>query len=200
MAEREEIDQQFRANLERVRNLVVLYEESVPGGRGRKPVPVADLLRAAVVLLHATLEDLLRSLAEWKLPSAPAASLERIPLTGSQKSKEKFTLVDLAEFRGLTVDSVIAQAVDAYLERATYNHPGEVADILDKMELKSEIDAGLRNDLAAMMSRRHLIAHRADRNPRAGVGHQMARSLSAALVKKWIRAVDGFGTLILELA
>ena len=91
-----------------------------------------------MVLLHATLEDLLRGLAEWKLPTAPATSLDRIPLAGSGKPKERFALVDLAEFRGQTVDAVIAQSVDAYLERSSYNHPGEIArTYLAKIEVES---------------------------------------------------------------
>ena len=62
------IRQRFGENLDRVRNLVSLYSSSVGVGQGRRTVQDADILRAAVVLLHATLEDLLRSLAEWKLP------------------------------------------------------------------------------------------------------------------------------------
>jgi len=36
--------------------------------RARQPVTEVDLLRAAVVFLHATLEDALRSALEWKWP------------------------------------------------------------------------------------------------------------------------------------
>jgi hypothetical protein len=190
--ELEEIALQFRANLDRVRGLVSLYEEYAPGGPGRKPVPAADLLRAGVVLLHATLEDLLRSLAGWKLPAAPAESLRRVKLAGSGKPKETFTLVELADYRGQTVDAVIARSVAAHLDRATYNHPGEIVELLANIELSGRIEGSLKNSLAALMSRRHQIAHRADRNPLTGAGHQRAESISATLVKRWVRTVEGF--------
>jgi hypothetical protein len=197
MAEREEIEEQFQANVERVRGLVTLYEEIVPEGPGRKPVPVADLLRAAVVLLHATLEDLLRSLAEWKLPGASAASLGGIWFADARKSKEKFDLGDLADFRGQTIDSVITRSVKAHLDRSSYNHPGEIAEILDRIGVSYTIPTSQRNALAAMMSRRHQIAHRADRNPLSGSGHQRAVSISASIVNRWIGVVEAVGTEIL---
>ncbi len=200
MTEREEIEEQFRANVERVRGLVTLYEGIVSGGPGRKPVPVADLLRAAVVLLHATLEDLLRSLAEWRLPGAPAASLADIWFAGSRKSKEKLDLGDLTDFRGQTIDSVIARSVKAHLERSSYNHPGEIVEILDKIGVSYTIPTPQRNALAALMSRRHQIAHRADRNPLSGAGHQMAVSISASIVNSWISVVEQVGTEILAQA
>lgn len=50
-----EIETQFRENLKRVRNLIDIYEKKItPGGQGRRPVGSADVLREAVVLLHAT--------------------------------------------------------------------------------------------------------------------------------------------------
>ena len=47
-----------------------MYTTRAGTGQGRRSVQDTDILRAAVVLLHATLEDLLRSLADWKLPTA----------------------------------------------------------------------------------------------------------------------------------
>jgi hypothetical protein len=110
MDEHEQIDQKFRANVERVRALVSLYEGNVSGVPGRKPVPVADLLRAAVVLLHATLEDLVRSLAEWKFPDAPAASLVGIWFAGSKKPREK---LDLGEQVGYVITLTRQEAAES---------------------------------------------------------------------------------------
>lgn len=55
-------------------------------------VNFSDILRAAVVLVHATLEDLLRSMAATLLPFADEATLNTIPLagTGSPGRAEKF--------------------------------------------------------------------------------------------------------------
>jgi hypothetical protein len=75
---RTEIESRFKANLARVRQLVQTYEGLVGGGAGRSSVANTDILRAAVVLLHATMEDLIRSVSEWKLPTAPAAAFHEM--------------------------------------------------------------------------------------------------------------------------
>jgi acid stress-induced BolA-like protein IbaG/YrbA len=124
MPEREEIGLRFQSNLERVRGLVTLYETLAPEKPGRRPVPFTDLLRAAVVFLHATLEDLLRSTLEWKLPSAPGDLLKGIPLTGM--TDQKFTLSELAEYRG-----------DATPRRSVMDMKERVKKILEQLELNN---------------------------------------------------------------
>ncbi len=193
MGEREEIETRFRANLERIVALMDLYATMVPTGQGRKPIPVADLLRAAVVLLHATLEDLLRSLGEWKLPTAPVASLDKIMMSVLEKSVEKINLAELAEFRGQTVDSVVARSIERHLERSSYNNLVDVMSFLARIGIKPDVPKNLRADLAAMMNRRHWIAHRVDRNQQSGRGHQRVRSISLSIVTDWIKAVEYFG-------
>jgi hypothetical protein len=192
-----EIQVRFRDNLSRVRNLVALYSSSSGSGRGRRNVPDTDLLRAAVVLLHATLEDLLRSLAEWKLPTAKPEVFAEMPLTGT-KGRTKFGLQDLADFRGKTIDEVIADSVKEYLEKSSYNHPGDVKNTLGNIGLVFKIDDDDSVELAAMMSRRHWIAHRVDRNPKKGSGQHPVKSLSNLAVSRWLEAVERLGLEILS--
>ena len=50
-----------------------------------------------------------------------------------------------------------------------------------------------------MTSRRHLIVHRADRNPSAGgPGHKRTRSIGAKTVTTWRDTVEGFCSSILD--
>src|SRR5947208_1955802 len=113
MSMREEIQLRFQSNLQRVRNVVGVYASGSEKRKGRRAVQESDILRAAVVLLHATLEDLLRSLADWKLPTAPPEALADIPLAGT-KGKKTLGLQELAGFRGRRVDDVIALSVTEY--------------------------------------------------------------------------------------
>jgi hypothetical protein len=198
MTEREEIEGRFSTNLERVRGLVELYKGQSSRGQGRKAVMVADLLRVAVVLLHATLEDLLRSLAEWKLPTAPALSLEKIPFTTLDKPSDKINLAELARFRGRSVDEVIADSIEKHLERSSFNNLPEIMDLLGRIEIKVNFPKDVKGNLAIMINRRHWIAHRADRNWSSGAGHQSARTISRSIVERWIGAVETFGALVLE--
>jgi hypothetical protein len=116
----EEIRGRFQVNLTRVRNILAIYLAGSGKRRGRRGVHETDLLRAAVVLLHATLEEILRSLAEWKLPAASPEALAEIPLAGAKRGT-KVGLQELAGFRGQTLDQVITESVRECLERSNYN-------------------------------------------------------------------------------
>ena len=188
---REDIRERFAANLARVKNIQAIYESTSRLKGGRRGVQEVDLLRAAVVLLHASLEDVLRSVAEWKLPAARPDALAEIPLAGTKRGA-RVGLEELATHRGRTVDDVIADSVREYLERSNYNHPGDIKTILEKVELDPKLADPYAVELAAMMTRRHWIAHRADRNPQKGTGHHPAKSLPNAVVSRWIEAVEKF--------
>jgi hypothetical protein len=197
MTTQEEIEGRFQSNLQRVRNVVEVYTSSFEKRKGRRPVQETDILRAAVVLLHATLEDLLRSLAEWKLPTAKSEALLEIPLAGT-RGKTRFGIQELAGFRGMTVESVIRDSVYEYLEKTSYNHPGDVKSLLEKIGLEPRIVDAHAVRLAAMMSRRHWIAHRADRNPSEGSGHHRVKGLSNLTVSEWIETVEQLGNGVLS--
>jgi hypothetical protein len=193
---KDEIEERFAENLERVQHLVDVYAATAPGP-GRRDVKTTDILRAAVVFLHATLEDLLRSLLAWRLPMAAAEHLKDVPLEGKE-ARTKFTLDELAVHRGKTVDAVIAGSVLASLEESSFSHPGEVDRALEKVGLPKGLVDPFRPRLAPMMKRRHWIVHRADRNLASGAGHHPARSLQLAVVEDWYRAVGDLGALVLS--
>jgi hypothetical protein len=175
-----EIENRFNGNLERVEHLVALYE-TLTTGPGRRPVDTSDILRSAVVFLHATLEDFLRSLLEWKLPSAQASYLKDIPLKG-KKPRSTFTLDDLAHFRGSNVDDLISRSIADHLERSNFNNPGDVSSVLESIGLMRSLLDPYRNKLGPMMKRRHWIVHRADRNNATGSGQHAALGLPKATV------------------
>jgi hypothetical protein len=53
-------------------------------------------------------------------------------------------------------------------------------------------------DLEAMMQRRHLIVHRADRNTfSASAGTYEVRSMDPSAVEGWVSAVESFGKTVL---
>lgn len=101
--------------------MIALYDDRA-SGKGRRSLETTDLLRAAVVFLHASLEDLIRGVTAWKLPAAAAAALADVPLVGAIKTA-KPTLADLAAHRGRTVQEVIDASVAASLAHSNYNNP-----------------------------------------------------------------------------
>jgi hypothetical protein len=192
------IQEQFSENIDRVKNLVLIYETHLAGeGSGRRAHQKTDVLRAATVLLHASLEDLLRSLAYWKLPAASANVLDQFPLAGNGPAM-KYSLGALAAHRGRSVDDLIKDSVDSHLERSNYNSTDEVARFLGQIALDVGPVQTHFAELDELMSRRHQIVHRADIDAAGGRGNHRVRSISVATVNKWVRNVEGFSTTLLD--
>lgn len=190
---RQIIEDRFELNVERVRNLVAIYTNHLSGqGGGRRGHQTTDVLRAATVLLHAALEDVLRSLAYWMLPQANVAVLESIPLVGGTATK--FNLGALAAHRGKTIDAVIKESTDASLERSNYNNRREVINLLDSIGLNVAPVQQYMATLEQAMLRRHQIVHRADANPnpRPGRGNHRVATISPATLNVWIANTEQF--------
>lgn len=192
------IESRFDQNISRVRNLVDLYSEYLMGdGPGRRGHSKTDVLRAAVVMLHASMEDLLRSIAYWKLPSAPSEVLSGIPLVSTAPAT-KFNLGALSAHRGQTVDEVIESSVNGYLERSNYNNTDEVASFLSNVQIDVEQIRPHFNNIDAVMKRRHQIVHRADQDDNAaGRGNHRVTSIGHRTVNDWVFYVEQFGHAVL---
>ena len=196
-----EIQIQFYENLARVRNLANIYDTKMARvGQGRRPVNSADVLRAAVVLLHATLEDFLRTISRGLLPMREEAVLNKVPLSGTGKHgrAEKFLLGKLVQFRGKKVDEVLAESVEAFLSRSNYNRPADLASAIGDVGLDQTEVESLFGTLDEMMERRHWIVHKADRNPKTGRGQHKCKSIGTQRLKRWITTVETFAEEILR--
>jgi len=197
-SESQAILDRLELNLARVRSLVAIYESSLAGtGKGRRGHSKTDVLRAATVLLHASVEDCLRSLAYWKWPLASSEVLDNIPLTGAGKAT-RFSLGQLAAHRGASVNDVINKSVDGYLERSNYNNTTEVATFLESLGIDPARVNTWFPKIDELMKRRHQIVHRADQDETGGPGNHAVRSIGRVKVKDWITAADGFCKAVLS--
>ena len=111
---KEQIEKHFRENVERIENPIETYDEVTDSGKGRREVRHQDLLRAAVTFLHAALEDVVRSIAEWKLPQAGQDDLTDVGLPGLKSNQ--FHLGYLTYHRGKSINELLEESVNAYLE------------------------------------------------------------------------------------
>jgi hypothetical protein len=195
-------EERFRRNLGRVRYLLAVYDQVCGAAQGRPSVQESDLLRAAVVFLHATLEDLLRNLAAWRLPFATSEVLSQIPFAGGDGRKTTLNLGDLARHRGQFVEDVISESVIAHLGRSNYNDSEDIAKLLIQIGLPQDARKRLMDAHAArlnpIMSRRHQIVHRLDRNDSSGRGHHDALSIGKANIERWIGVIQRFGEQLLN--
>ncbi len=127
-----------------------------------------DISRAAVVFLHATFEDMLRTAARQCPNTMSSEDLNRIPLSGMSGRAEKFYLGALDAHRGKTVDEVLRESVGAYWERVTFSSCDDVEKALRQMGLDTGPFKVLYAGLDSMMKRRHQIVHDADLGPSHG--------------------------------
>jgi len=189
----------FAQNIKRVENLISLYGPPV---RGRRKVKETDILRAALVLLHATLEDFLRSLLILKVPNADQEIVDKYPLAGSDRKRpEKFSLGALAKHRGTSVDELIRQSVVDYLDRwSNFNDLGEVKKALVLCGIDNDLIEG--HDfgyLPAMIARRHNIVHKADRNGiRQGQGHHTTKSIGLKEISRYVESVKNLQSFVVD--
>lgn len=198
----------FGHNIERVRGLISIYRNKLsPSGGGRRPVHATDVLRAASVLLHAALEDMLRGIASFYVANnANPEILNRIPLVGYGENgrSEKFFLGALAAHKNKEVKELIKDSVKSYYYGfATFNNTKDIANVLQACGIAPSVVETFFPELDEMIQRRHDIVHHADREERRRLasadsgqgtnrGYQVARSLSVAKVEHWIRTTERF--------
>ena len=126
-----------------------------PSPRSQQAI-AQDMLRAAVVLIHAYLEDFLRTIARALLPEANAECLDKIPLAGLSGRPDKFSLGKLVRHKGKLVDEVLRESVSEHLDRTTFNNKGEIANLLETLGFElAPIHHGCLVDIQEMMQRRH---------------------------------------------
>ena len=167
--------------------------------QGRRTVEEQDILRAAVVFLHASLEDLLRELLREHLPSASYSVWKELEIPLAGMNGPKFSLYHLATWRDSTVQEVFQDSVGAFLEKSNFNHVADLRNALNQLELDPQIVTPFADDLGPLMRRRHHVVHRfdVDRGLK-GSGEHVARSLSLSGVNRWQSAVREFGERVLE--
>ncbi len=165
---------------------------------GRDP-EVDDILRAATVLLHASLEDFLRTIALAHLPRTDSDLLRNVPLAGTGKPRQtKYTLSDLTIHCGRDVDSIIDESIDEWLSQHSFNNCTDIASILKHIGIDPESCNAAFTSLKEMIARRHNIVHNADR-PTGSVRAASPEviSLDANTVQKWRDEVEQFMKAVL---
>lgn len=190
------IKKNFDRNIERTRTLLSIYDDTIAnGGRGRPAMVLSDLLRASVVMLHAAFEDACRSIAAQKLPDASASVLEDIPFVGTKGRAKGIHLGELSKHKGKSVDLLIEESINQFLENFSVNNAPEIDAYLIKIGISNPENFRRHLNFASLccaIKRRHHIVHQADKNPTGGRGHHAAQPISRDTVEEWITVVENF--------
>lgn len=155
--------ERMKAGLERVAALIAAAKSGLHANDPLEKNAQDDILRAAVVLLHAHLEDHLRSVASALLLTGDENCLNAIPLAGVSGRPEKFLLGRLVQHKGKLVDDLLRESVSEYLERRTFSDTDEIAQTLEALGVDISKVSSTFPEIQRMMERRHQIVHRADR-------------------------------------
>lgn len=145
----------FDGNIRRINQLLELYSK-LADGVGRRDIHKVEILRASVVLLHSTLEDYLRNLLRWKLPSSSISRINEISLAGlDDKNRTKFQLGELMKFREKSIGEVVDLSIEEHLSKMSFNNIADITRALS--DVGANWDERLRRQLFpkldAMMKR-----------------------------------------------
>ena len=91
--------------------------------------------------------------------------LDKIGLLGSPGRAEKFFLGKLATHRGKTVNQLIAESVEAHLDKRSFSNTDDISQLLGSVGVPvNEVDQCYPS-LSELMSKRHDIVHTGDQKP-----------------------------------
>ena len=194
----EQLDQ-FSRNMQRSKMLVALYNTIAKDHPDSKSIHATDILRAAVVFMHAALEEFLRSLVISTFPFADAETLNQIPLAGLSRSgrPEKFFLGELVQYRELSVAEVIDRSLREHVSRQSFNSRGDLLAVIKTLGLRENDVRKVLPKVEAMLLRRHQIVHRADKPIPIDQQWIRATSLSPRHVASWNEATSQFVAIAL---
>jgi hypothetical protein len=197
---RDHVRRRFKFNKKRLVRLLGVHTQLVSVKTNSVTKEHDEVLRAVVVLLHATLEDLIRGILTWKAPDLLPAFLDQIPFLPEKGKDLKVSLGSLASHRGKSVDDIIRAAVLAQLSKQTFNNPGDIKAAITYAGIKFKMTEPQRKTLGAAMQRRHDIVHQSDRKTLSDTDHGAPRSIDAAEVKRWLDNVIEIGDAVIAAA
>jgi hypothetical protein len=194
---RRQLEGEFRQNAGRVENLISAYRELETHNIGQ-PQTRADVLRAAVVLMHSTLEEIVRNLYVSLLPSGSVDSLNAIPFVayGPSNRARQILLGDLQQFQGQFVENIIRDSVDAFVDTMNLNNTVQLCSCLKMVDISPATLRSTFPQLDGLMKRRHQIVHQMDRNNELDPLDFPVTDIELGVVLTW---QDALGEFFLEL-
>jgi hypothetical protein len=179
----------FEDNIKRVDGLITLYDR-VKNLPKSNDILSTDILRAAVVFLHASQEDYIRSLmSEWLISKGGGSNLEHIPLMGSEGRAEKFSLEKLRRFSDWPVKKLLEESVAQAMSKRSFNQYSEITASMKSISISLR-SFDQQKEINDLIQRRHKIVHEVDQVPQAKSDKQKSKSLQEKTVRLWKEASE----------
>ncbi len=189
-----------RENVARVDNLIENFKELDSHNLG-EPAHRNDLLRACVVFLHSTIEELVRNLFVEKLPSLPRNVLDEIPFSihrSSDRPKGIMLGELLHEYRGVFLENIALDSINSYVKVMNINDTVQLATQLKKVQIDKVPLEPTFPDIDGLMKRRHQIVHQMDRSNALDPDTAPVTDITLSQVETWRHSTVRLIELILK--
>jgi RiboL-PSP-HEPN len=196
---RNQLKEEFQQNTNRVQNLIsafnLLEENNIGDLETRK-----DILRAAVVFMHGTLEEIVRNLYIGLLPNCHQDKLNEIPFVGHAVIRPKGILLGhLKDFSGRFIENIILDSIESYVNTMNLNNATQLCNSLKLVELPTESLVQYFSQLGSLMERRHQIVHQMDRKNEFDLLLSPVTDIEIETVFDWQNALHSFFLDLLQL-
>ncbi len=188
----------FGLNILRARNLTAVSETIL---NPETLFELKDVLRSAVVFLHASLEDLLREAIRIRRPIDKEEfrrALQFASVRDDNKMQEKITVAELILMDEKRTITIIQRAIDAYLERRSFSAENDIQNAVRLLGFEPNDFSRFYSPIADMARRRHEIVHRSDRGPHDEQSHGVPTHITEDTVRNWTLATEDFGVMLLQ--
>jgi hypothetical protein len=192
---------EFRENQRRVENLMSAAKDLSVGPPAQIELS-QDVLRAAVVFLHSSLEEVIRNLYVQRLPNVQnRESLNKIPLLTDPPNirPAQVLLGQLAQFRGQFVENVIVRSIEAYVSSFNLNNTTQLAQSLQLLEIEVARLEEYFPELNRLMARRHQIVHQMDRTNELDPLTVPLSPIDVVTVSRWKLTLEEFATALFAI-
>jgi RiboL-PSP-HEPN len=189
-------------NMKRVETIIGLHAKVDKADIGTENER-SELLRAAVVFLHSSIEEVVRNLFVEFLPKGDTKTLNELSYFGNgltDRSKGVLFGDLLKNHSGRFVENVIIDCINAHVDRLNINNSEQLVSQLKKVKIDTDTLSPFLDDLDQLMRRRHQIVHQMDRDDKLDPMSRAVTKIDAKTVKKWFGSVLRFNKqIILQL-
>lgn len=189
----------FDRNIDRVKSLCALYNSlktnEVKEGKDYK---FTDVLRSAIVFLHSSFEEYFRNVLRDVLPATcTQEDLQKISFTTKDgKHIDKLTVSNLLQYKGKTIDDLVADFIGDTLDTTSFNNYSDIVNWAQK--IKVDLSSFTSQDkIEKLIKRRHKIVHEADNNKTDKMNKTYSlTAIQESVVKEWLDAVQDLVKII----
>ena len=189
----------FDRNMYRVKSLCALYNSlKTNEAKESKEYKFTDILRSAIVFLHSSFEEYFRNVLRDVLPNTcTQEDLKKISFTTKDgRHIDKLTVGNLLQYKGKTVDDLVAGFIGDTLDTTSFNNYVDIVSWAKKINVDLSTFTS-QEKIEKMIMRRHKIVNEADNSRTDKMNNSYSLTvIFESVVNEWINAVQNLVNII----